>query len=230
MRDAMRDDVVMRDTTARTATIRDAATDLRYLLDRGYPKDYALKFVADHRRLVVSDRYVLSRVVVPTDLAFVRKSKAVTLHELEGKEVFVDGYNVIITVESLLGGFDVYRCDDGFLRDVRGVFQSFKTSPGSMIAVSRILDVLSKGTPRNVTISLDEQISRSGELAAMIRQNMVAHGLPGTCITSKNVDFELKRATGIVVTGDGNVIDAVSKVFDLPLEVSRVYGIETIVV
>ena len=97
-----------------------AAEEARYLLDRGYPKDSAVRFVSDHHSLPEERRYVLARAVLSSRSAGERKAKAVPVQTLRGRDVIIDGYNVIITVESLLAGYPVYLCDDGFLRDVRG--------------------------------------------------------------------------------------------------------------
>ena len=62
----------------------------------------------------------LSESIVESKLACSRKAKALPLEALRERVVFVDGYNVLITVESLLAGYPIYQCDDGFLRDTRG--------------------------------------------------------------------------------------------------------------
>jgi len=99
-----------------------AAEELRYLLASGYPGDSALRFVSDHRRLPQEKRFILARAVAADEVALYRRSKRTALQEISGKILFVDGYNVLITVEGLILGCPVYLCDDGFCRDTRGLF------------------------------------------------------------------------------------------------------------
>jgi hypothetical protein len=84
--------------------LKAAARDARYLVDHGYPKESAIRFVSDHHRLPEEQRFVLTRVVVASDTAKARRDKIQPLKALHGRALFIDGYNVLISVESLLGG------------------------------------------------------------------------------------------------------------------------------
>jgi hypothetical protein len=170
---------------------------------------------------------VLRRTVVAKAVAHRRIAKAVGLSALSGRTVFVDGYNVLITVESLLGGFPVYLCDDGFLRDARGLFAGYKSSPSTNSAFFEILNLLAGARPARTVVLLDGQISRSGELAGQIRRLMAERGLAGDVETARDVDHQLKLcgAEGIVASSDGNVIDSISQAIDLPAEIAARRGI-----
>ena len=203
-----------------------AAEDVRYLVDRGYPKDSAINFVSNHYCLPKDQRVVLIRVIVKSVLACARKAKALPLEALRERVVFVDGYNVLITMESQMAGYPVYQCDDGFLRDTRGIYGSYKSSKFTVAAIFAIMDLLALAIPSRVEVLLDQQMSRSGVLAEMIRSTMAKRGLPGDARTAQDVDHSLKTAMSIVATSDGNVIDAASYVVDLPAEMARRRGID----
>jgi hypothetical protein len=203
-----------------------AAQDARYLVDRGYPKDSAINFVSNHYCLPKDQRAVLIRVIVESALACARKAKALSLEAFREGVVFVDGYNVLITVESQMAGYPVYQCDDGFLRDTRGVYGSYKCSEFTVAAIFAIMDLLALATPSRVEVLLDQQMSRSGVLAEKIRSIMAKRCLPGDARTAPDVDHLLKTAMSIVATSDGNVIDAASHVVDLPAEMARMRGID----
>jgi hypothetical protein len=205
--------------------LRQAAEEARYLLDRGYPKDSAIRFISNHHGLLEVQRYVLARVVLSSAPARARKAKAIPVQALSGKDVIVDGYNVLITVESLLAGCPVYLCDDGFLRDTRGISKRYRTSRFTDIALSLVFDLLAFTAPARIEFLLDQQMSRSGELAARIRYLMAGRNLPGTACTARDTDHRLKTDRGIVASADGNVIDAASVVVDIPAEIARMRGI-----
>jgi hypothetical protein len=168
---------------------------------------------------------LLMRTIVCAEMALRRMAKALRLHALRGKAVFVDGYNVLITTESLLEGRPVYLCDDGFLRDTRGFFMSHKVSQIELRAISEVFNLLAQAGPSRVEVLLDQQISRSGELAKEIRCLMAKLGLPGEAKTARDVDHKLKVCGFIVASSDGNVIDAAHSVIDLPREIAIELGI-----
>lgn len=133
----------------------------------------------------------------------------------------MDGYNTSITTHSIFAGYPVYLCDDGFLRDTRGFFRSDKALQVSVFAFSEILDLLAYARPSRVEVLLDQQISRSGELAKEVRAMMAKRDLPGEARCARDVDHQLKVCGTIIATSDGNVIDAASSVIDLPGEIAR---------
>lgn len=210
-------------------TIAKALEETRYLVDRNYPKESAVRFVSNHHRLADGERFILMRVVVRCDVAGGRRSKVVRLEDLRDQAVFIDGYNVLITTESVLGGYPVYSCDDGFLRDSRGIFRSYRVSSLTLHALNWILDLLASVVPARTEVLFDQQMSRSGELAEMVREKMAERNLWGTARTARDVDRLLKVAKGIVLTSDGNVIDSADQVMDLPLEIAIRSGIKPLV-
>lgn len=198
-------------------------------MDRGYPKESAIRFVSDHHRLLGKHRFVLTRVVVPSDTARARKYKIQPLEALHGRVLFIDGYNVLISVESLLGGKPLYLCDDGFLRDVQGIFRSYRPSDLTVPALDAIFALLASACPAVTEVLLDQQISMSGQLAVLTRRTMAEHGVPGIVRTARNVDFQLKEIKGLIATADGNIIDEALSVVDIPGIIARMSGIELLI-
>ena len=195
-----------------------AARDIRYLLDKGYPKGSAVRFVGDHYSLAKDRRFILSRNVVAPDIASARRMKSVPCSDIRDREVLIDGYNVLITIESYLKGEEMWVGDDGFIRDNRRVFRSHVNDGSTVRSVGLMLSVASRNAAGMVTILLDEQMSMSGQLVLLIRQRMAEAGIKGRVLTSASTDHDLKRAgsSAIVATADGVIIDAVGTVVDIP--------------
>jgi hypothetical protein len=168
-------------------------------------------------------------VAVPSNIALSRKDKRIKVNELCGRKVAIDGYNVLITIESLIIGAPVYLCDDGFLRDTRGIFRRYKSSDHTTLALSEILSILKESGVGWAELFLDQQISRSGELATEIRGMMTGFEVPGFAKTAKDVDRKLKLAKCPVATGDGAIIDEASEAVDIPAEVAKRRRIKGIV-
>ncbi|WP_157209658.1 DUF434 domain-containing protein [Methanosalsum zhilinae] len=194
-----------------------AADDIRYLLKRGYPKPGALRFVCNHYRLDSEYRNILNRVTVSPDIAQDRMKKRTECCQLTGKKIAVDGYNLLITVDSMLTGHTLWKCDDGFIRDARGAFRGYSITPATYKAVKCVLSLLSKNSPAYVKILLDTQMSRSGELAGYMREQFNHTILNFEVKTSRRVDHDLKKCSEdmIIATSDGVIIDAAAKVVDL---------------
>ncbi|VVB90779.1 Uncharacterised protein [uncultured archaeon] len=187
-------------------SLGDAATDLRYLLDRGYPQKSAVGFVCSHYRLDAEARYLLSRTVLAHEVAKMRRAKFLPCCKIEGSHIIIDGYNVIIGMENILQK-KAYLCDDGVIRDIKGAFRNYKVSPDTETAVGLIFGFLKEMKPGNVVFLLDSQISKSGMFASKLREMILAAGLKGDARTSMHVDYDLKHSNDIVASGDGVIID-----------------------
>ena len=173
---------------------------------------------------------MLLRNIVPADTALLRMAKSLRLESVRGRSVFLDGYNVIITAESLMAGFPVYLCDDGLVRDTRGYFRRYKSSQFATSALCEILDLLAEAAPSRLEVLLDQQVSRSGDLASIVRAMMGERHLLGDARCVRDADHQLKICGGIVSSSDGNVIDAATNIIDLPAEIARRRKISTQIV
>jgi hypothetical protein len=192
-----------------------AITDIRYLLDRGYPGKGAITFVCNHYCLDIKWRYIFTRVVFDKDTIKSRREKTVKCEDLKEEVVLVDGYNVLIGVESALKGEPVYLCDDGFFRDIRGLFRNYRCSGLTERAINEILGVFTGFTPSNVEFFFDSQISKSGEMSRWVDMKLKDAGLTGGARTSRHVDYDLKQSNGIIATADGSIIDEVAKAVNI---------------
>ena len=94
--------------------------------------------------------------------------------EVRGKELVIDGYNVIITIETALFGKPLILADDGFLRDISGISKNYnknyKRSEKTDEALRLIFDLLKKVKPNHTLFLLDSPISHSGQLAKDVRE------------------------------------------------------------
>ena len=202
--------------------LEDAAYDLKFLLNRGYRKKVALNLVANKYLLNRDERNFLVRKVYSNEKITERLLKIVNIVNIRNKTVFIDGYNVLITVESISNhDYDsIVICDDGVLRDINAVFGKYKISSSTEVALNNIISILHKNDPACINFLYDSPVSKSGELAKLTNNLIKTHGLNGIAVTEKNVDFELvklsKKFDGIVATSDGAVMDKVKHVLDIP--------------
>ncbi|HEX3012834.1 MAG TPA: DUF434 domain-containing protein [Methanobacterium sp.] len=210
--------------------LREAAYDLRFLLNRGYRKKGALQFVANKYVLNKGERNYLARSVFSDLKSKERQEKIIDISKINGQLLLVDGYNVLITVESLYNeDYDsIILCDDMVVRDLNAVFGKYKVSNATESALNKILDLISSYNPSYTCFFFDSPVSFSGKLAGFTKKVMDKYNIHGTVCLSKTVDTEIIRLSklknGIVATSDSVIIDKVGRVVDIPrhiLELNR---------
>jgi len=204
--------------TLRTATfgrLQKAAQDFRYLLNRGYPRRVTLELVGNRYGLTFDERHLLHRGVFSSAASQMRQKKRIFIKEIRGKDLAIDGHNVLITIEAALVGRDLVLADDGFIRDISGLSGSFTKSKVTEIAIESIITFLKKWKPRKTLFLFDAPISMSGKLAEEVRDRLNQANLPGDALAVKVPEKVLIGFPGIIATSDTAIIDPSKKVLDL---------------
>ncbi|HOI39435.1 MAG TPA: DUF434 domain-containing protein [Methanobacterium sp.] len=207
--------------------LQEAKIDFQYLLDRGFPRTGALNFVANHYVLDEVQRNYLNRSVFSKKKIKTRKKKLILLSDVKEKNVIIDGYNVLITVESICNSGEEFlvNCDDGVTRDVKAVFGKYKKDKTTLEALNSIISLLKIFKPKRVLFFYDSPVSMSGELAKTTLELLKSLKVPGDAQTASDVDAELVRLSkeldGVVATSDGIVMDKVETVLDIPSYIAR---------
>jgi hypothetical protein len=204
--------------------LRKPLLDLLYLLEREYPKKPAVELVGNRYGLDGDDRRVLYRGVFPRDICAQRKAK---LAGSPPGRLLIDGYNVLITLESYLTGRPVFFCLDGFMRDAAGVFGRYEKSRATNRSIDLLAEFLEewRGRPpspgRHALFLLDAPVSRSGELASFLRERFASLGEGVTVEVSRNPDARIieENAGCGVATSDTVVIDRVDRCVDIPARI-----------
>lgn len=202
--------------------LQEAAYDLRFLLNRSYRKKGALQFIANKYVLNKDERNYLARSVFSELKSKERQEKIIDISGIKDQFLLVDGYNVLITVESLYNEeYDsIILCDDGIIRDLNVVFGKYKLSDATERALNNILAVISSYSPSYLCLFFDSPVSFSGMLSGLTKKVMEEYNLQGNVCLSKMVDTEIIRLSklrnGIVATSDSVIIDKVDRVVDIP--------------
>ena len=153
-------------------SFRNAIYDYRFLKNSRYPHKASLKLVGDRYRLTRLQRNCLYRGIVADADSAARKAKIVDSTSLQGKNLAVDWYNVLITVESYLKGSPVFLADDGVLRDASGIHGSYRPGLVTDQATESILKSIAALNLRAVDLFLDSPIPFSGLMAGKLRQSL----------------------------------------------------------
>jgi len=187
---------------SRWPTLRDATADLSWLLSRGYGEIASLKLVGDRFNLATRQRSAARRGAC-TDAQLAHRL-ATRVDDARGRAVWIDGYNVLTTVEVALGGGVVLACRDGCYRDIAGVHGTYRRVEETLPAIALLAATLTQLGVGTVTWVLDAPVSNSGRLAAILRET------PAWQVElAADADKRLRDAPfgTLVASADGIVLD-----------------------
>lgn len=189
-----------------------AAEELGYLRRRGYPLPGALKLIGDRYQLYARQRRALTRATSAAGGEVLRAERRVRAPSPPPRALWVDGFNVIITLETALAGGVLVSTLDDTLRDLAGIHGAYKTSSGTERALELLAcDLQERGWAEvPVRFLLDAPVSNTGRLAALIRARAEAAGLPWEVEVVPDPDEVLRgpEAGVVVASGDAPVLDA----------------------
>lgn len=180
-----------------------AVSDLSWLLSRGYAGPSALKLVGDRFRLVERQRVAVLRSACADAAVADRRSRRVEPGALRGRALRVDGFNLILTLESALGGGVVLACRDGCYRDMASVHGTYRRVGETQPALDLAARKLAEWGVGPCTWLLDAPVSNSGRLAVMIR----AVNPEWSADVVPDPDAVLIRPGDVVATADAGVLD-----------------------
>jgi len=138
-----------------------------------------LKFVGDRYNLNKSQRNLLSKAVFSDKETKGREGKLVNIKEIRDCTLGIDGYNVLVTLESALQGKPIILADDGLIRDIAGKSGRYKPGERTLQALELIIGTLREYPPREVVVLFDEKMSKSLQLAKGMTGMMNQNGLTG---------------------------------------------------
>ena len=186
--------------------IRTASRHIRYLINEGYDVKSASTFVGNHYLLSERQRLAIVRSVASDELVALRKSRQVKSENLAGREIWIDGFNTIITLEVILSDSIFFSCMDGTLRDLAALRGTYRLIPETDQAVRLLLDTLKRAKVKSVKILLDEPVSNSGRLKARIADLAEGYPFDLDIRIQKDVDRVL-YSKELVVTSDSIILD-----------------------
>ncbi len=194
-----------------------AVADFSYLLSRGYADGKAtLKLIGDRYRLNSRQRKALMRAVCSDEAARERPQKQVPPEALAGANLAIDGYNLLITVESGLAGGIILACRDSTYRDIASIHGTYRRVEETLPALQLIGQQLQALQVAAVHWYLDAPVSNSGRLKGIMYEVAQQHDFPWEVQLVNNPDRTLAQLQGpICVSADSWVIDAVPRWFNL---------------
>jgi hypothetical protein len=195
--------------------LRAACSELSWLLERGYAITSSLKLVGDRHALVQRQRAAVGRCACSDRVRDLRRSRWVPRDVLVGQTLYIDGFNVLTTLEVALSGGVVLGARDGAVRDIAGVHGSYRKVEESAAAIDLLTEELKALRVAQCVWLLDRPVSNSGRLKARLLQQAHAHALPWEVSVVNDPDKVLIATEAVVASADGQVLDRASRSFNL---------------
>ena len=123
-------------------TMKTASRHVFYLINEGYDLKQAATFVGNHFLLSERQRLAIMRSLATKEQLAERKDKEIPLAELSDGEVWIDGFNTIITLEVLLSDSVLFSCMDSTVRDLAALRGTYRIIPETDGAVRALFDIL----------------------------------------------------------------------------------------
>lgn len=184
-------------------TLATAVGDLSWLLSRGYGEASSLKLVGDRYRLVERQRIAVLRSACSDEALASRTARRVDHGSLHGRPLRIDGFNLILTLESALGGGVIIGGRDGCFRDLASVHGTYRRVEETRPALELAARLLAEWGAGTCTWLLDSPVSNSARLAAMIR----TVNPDWTAEVVQNPDTLLVQSGDAVVSADSLILD-----------------------
>ncbi|MCH3915940.1 MAG: DUF434 domain-containing protein [Spirochaetia bacterium] len=194
--------------------LESGAEDIIYLLDRGYSMDSAISFVGNHRRLTARQRLALMRLSASTQQIEGRSARCLPSVALQESDVYIDGFNIIITLETALSHSLLLSGRDRVVRDLAGVRGTYRIIDVTESAIRLLFSFLASLSVRKATILLDAPVSNSGRLSWLLEQLAGMYPLQVDSMAVPDADRILGKQE-CVMTGDSVILDRCSHWYNL---------------
>lgn len=196
-----------------------AVRDLTWLLTRGYATASALKLVGDRYGLQARQRQAVAKCACGDADGQRRLAHQVSSKQVRGQSVWIDGYNVLTSIEAALSGGVLLLGRDGCIRDMASMHGNYRKVEETIPAIELIGRVLSEWQPVHCLWLLDQPVSNSGRLKLLLQEVAVKHDCPWQVQLVPDPDALLKTSSEIVVTADSGILNHADRWLNLVSQV-----------
>lgn len=184
--------------------LRTASGHVMYLINEGYDMKQAYTFVGNHFMLSERQRLAIARSISTNEQLKNRKNKE--LDSIAGREIWIDGFNTIISLEVMFSESLLFSCMDGTIRDLAALRGTYRIIPETSKAVHMLLETLDEMNAGSAHILLDEPVSNSGKLNKFIAEIGGNYRTKLDIELLKEVDKTLWKKEN-VITSDAIILD-----------------------
>ncbi|SHM31993.1 DUF434 domain-containing protein [Flavobacterium chilense] len=195
--------------------LKEAVVDMHYFLNRGYGEKATLALVGNRYRLNSRQQQAVRGMSASQSQIDTRLSKEVEPQNLAGKEIVIDGFNVLILLESILSNAYVFKGLDGFVRDLSSVYGTYKKVKQTSQAIEIVADFFIKEKIKKAYWLFDKPVSNSGRLKKLIEEMALEKQYNWEVELVYNPDKIIAKSDLIAITSDAWILDHCGANFNL---------------
>lgn len=201
--------------TENLPALQAATHDLSWLLSHGYAIPSALKLAGDRYALNSRQRTAVSRCSCTDDVLKSRQQKFVRSDAAGSGPLWLDGYNVLTSIEAALSGGAILHARDGCFRDMASMHGSYRKVAETIPAIELLGDVMAESNITAAVWLLDRPVSNSGRLKGVLTDVAIAHGWDWRVDLVPDPDKVLIGCDHMIASADSQVVDGSQHCFNL---------------
>ena len=195
--------------------LRIAVEDFSYLLTKGYAPNASLKLVGDRFRLKERQRMAVRRCGCDAMTAETIAAKECSKEAVNRQSIELDGFNVLIIVESALSGGLILKGYDHCYKDLASIHSTYK----KVLETEKAIEIIGNGLEAleitEVSWFLDRPVSNSGRLKQILLAYAEKHSLDWEVHLVFNPDKTLIERQNLVASSDSIVVRESKNWFNL---------------
>lgn len=202
--------------------LQKAQEEVEWLLNRGYKINGIMDLVGGRYQFSARQRQALKRSTSAKDDYEKRRQSQLPYSSIKDGTIYIDGFNLIITLEVALSGGVLIIGNDGVVRDIAGLQGSYRLIDKTDKALKLFGESFGELKVPHAKFFLDAPVSNSGRL----REKILKHSLNWSFSTEvelvPNADpilWKLER----VVTGDSVILDNCLSWFNMSRKIIEDY-------
>ncbi|GAA4159474.1 DUF434 domain-containing protein [Chryseobacterium ginsenosidimutans] len=192
-----------------------AVQDMQYLLNRNYAEKASSDLVGNHYRLKTRQIQVIRGASASENQIRKRKFKQLEISDVKNKTIYLDGFNVLILLESLLSDAYIFEGVDGCFRDLSGVHGTYKRVNQTQRSIELVAAFFQKSNAEKLIWIFDKPVSNSGRIKQIILDFAIENNLNWEVELEFNPDKYLVENTEIIVSSDAWILDHCKNWFNL---------------
>jgi hypothetical protein len=163
--------------------------------------------VGDRYQLAKRQRTAIVRSACSDQAHRRRQGCQLAPSQVGNRELWIDGYNVLTSVEAALGGAVVLHAHDGCYRDMASVHGSYRKVEETMPAIHMLGETMRRWDVASCCWFLDRPVSNSGRLRDILLTVGQEAGWNWHVQLVANPDPILSQTDRIVATADSVILD-----------------------
>jgi hypothetical protein len=204
------------------AKLKMAQEEVEWLLNRGYKSSSIIDLIGGHYQFSSRQRTALQRATSSKSQYEKRKTAMLSVGAYKEDCIYIDGFNLIITLEVALSGSVLILGNDGVLRDLAGLRGTYRLIDKTDEAIKLIGKAFREFEVPGARFFLDAPVSNSGRLRSKILEYSSQWNIPVEVELVPNADPILSKMKR-VITSDSIILDQCGSWFNLSRKIVEDY-------